>query len=85
MKVTIEIDESKLKRYDELAEERKLKQKDMHERIGLYKGKIKKLEKDVIYKQASYEFIIAGIEQNDIRDKIFEQIYKACTESNHEQ
>ena len=74
MKITIDIDESKLQQYEESVNERAELLKTMHERIPLYKTP-KKLEKDVIYKEASYNFVIKGIEANDIKDKIFEQIY----------
>lgn len=79
MKITIEIDESNLQHYVELNDKRKELLNTMHERMPLYKGKPKELEKDLIYKDASYEFVIAGIEQNDIRDKVFRKVFEACT------
>lgn len=74
MKITIDIDESKLQQYEESVNERVELLKTMHERIPLYKNP-KKLEKDVIYKEASYNFVIKGIEANDIKDKIFKGIF----------
>ena len=73
MKLTIEIDESDLQTYEESVNERIELTKTMQERIPLYKNP-KKLEKDVIYKEASYNFVIKGIEANDIKDKIFQVI-----------
>lgn len=81
MKITIDITKKSLKRYEELEAQRKLNQKDMQERIKLYKGNIKKVEKDLIYKRSSYEFVIAGIEQNDIRDKVFASVQEAYLKS----
>lgn len=79
MKITIEIDESNLQHYIELKDKRKELLNAMHERMPLHKGNPKKLEKDVVYKQASYDFVIAGIEQNDIRDKVFGKVFEAWT------
>jgi hypothetical protein len=76
MKITINIDESELKNYLELNDKRKDLLNTMHERIPLYNGNPKKLEKDVVYKDASYNFVIAGVEQNDIRDKVFKKVFE---------
>ena len=74
MKLTINIDEDKLKRYEELMTERVDLLKEMHERLAKYKQNIKKAEKDLIYKEKSYNFVIAGIEANDIKDKLFQKV-----------
>lgn len=75
MKITIDIDESKLKYYNELSDKRKDLLNTMHERMRLYKNP-KKLEKDVVYKDASYRFVIAGIEANDIKDKVYQKVFE---------
>lgn len=82
MKITIDIDESNLQHYVELNDKRKELLNTMHERMPLYKGNPKKLEKDVVYKQASYDFVIAGIEQNDIRDKVFRKVFEVWSKKN---
>lgn len=82
MKITIDIDESNLQRYVELNDNRKELLNTMHERMSLHKGNFKKTEKDVVYKQASYEFVIAGIEQNDIRDKVFRMVFEVWMNKN---
>ena len=71
MKLTIDIDDKQLTHYEELINERVDLLKEMHERLDKYKKNIKKAEKDLIYKQKSYDFVIAGIEANDIKDKLF--------------
>jgi len=81
MKITIEVDESQFTTYDELHKEREELLKAMHERLSKYKGNPKKAEKDVIYKESSYNFVIKGIEANDIKDKMFKQIYEAWKEN----
>lgn len=82
MKITIDIDESNLQRYVELNDKRKELLNTMHERMPLCKGNPKKLEKDVVYKEASYDFVIAGIEANDIKDKVFQQVFEVWTNMN---
>ena len=84
MKITLEVDESQFTIYDELHKEREELLKDMHERLSKYKGNPKKAEKDVIYKEASYNFVIKGIEANDIKDKMFKQIYEAWKENRND-
>lgn len=81
MKITLEVDESQFTTYDELHKEREELLKAMHERLSKYKGNPKKAEKDVIYKESSYNFVIKGIEANDIKDKMFKQIYEAWKEN----
>ena len=76
MKLTINIDEDKLKRYEELMTERVDLLKEMHERLAKYKKNVKKAEKDLIYKEKSYNFVIAGIEANDIKDKLFQKVFE---------
>lgn len=76
MKLTITIDESTLQQFETLRSERMELMKTMHERIPMYKGKPKKLEKDPVYKEASYNFVIKGIEANDIKDKIFDKVFE---------
>lgn len=75
MKFTLEIDEAQLQKYQESQDKRVELLKTMHERIPLYKTP-KKLEKDVVYREASYNFVIAGIEANDIKDKVFQQVFE---------
>lgn len=84
MKITIELDESNLQRYEELNKERTELLKTMHERMPLYKNP-KKLEKDVVYKDASYRFVIAGIEANDIKDKVYQKVFEEWTKSQSKQ
>ena len=84
MKITIEVDESQFQQYDEFMNERIELMETMHERLSKYKGNPKKAEKDVIYKESSYNFVIKGIEANDIKDKMFKQIYEAWKESKNE-
>lgn len=74
MKLTIDIDEKQLSHYEELMNERVDLLKEMHERLDKYKKNIKKAEKDLIYKEKSYNFVIAGIEANDIKDKLFQKV-----------
>lgn len=71
----IEVSESDLQKYQELMDERMELMNTMHERIPLHKGNVKKLEKDPIYKDASYNFVIKGIEANDIKDKLWQKAY----------
>ena len=78
MKITIEVEESQLQQYEDLNKERTELLKTMHERIPLYKNP-KKLEKDVVYKDASYRFVIAGIEANDIKDKVYQKVFEEWT------
>ena len=80
MKLTINVQEDQLQAYKESQEKRTELLKTMHERMPLYKSP-KKLEKDVIYKDASYNFVIAGIEANDIKDKIFQQVFEEWKKS----
>lgn len=75
MKFTIEINEEQLARYEELTNQRLEHLSDIKERQKLYSNP-KKLAKDPIYKEQSYNFVIAGIEANDIKDKIFDKVYK---------
>lgn len=74
MKLTIDIDENQLTHYEELMNERVDLLKEMHERLSKYKQNIKKAEKDLIYKEKSYNFVIAGVEANDIKDKLFVKV-----------
>lgn len=74
MKLTIDIDDKQLSHYEELMNERVDLIKEMHERSSKYKQNIKKAEKDLIYKEKSYNFVIAGIEANDIKDKLFVKV-----------
>ena len=75
MKFTIEINEEQLSRYEDLTNQRLEQMKDIKERQKLYKNP-KKLAKDPIYKDQSYNFVIAGIEANDIKDKIFAKVFE---------
>ena len=75
MKIAIEVEESELQKYEDLNKERNELLKTMHERMRLYKNP-KKLEKDVVYKDASYRFVIAGIEANDIKDKVYQKVFE---------
>ncbi len=68
--------EEMFKRYQELQDEQSGYLKTMHERMPLYKGNVKKYEKDVIYKEASYKFVLAGIEMRDIKDKYFVKAFE---------
>lgn len=83
MKFTLEIDEAQLKKYQESQEHRTELLKTMHERMPLYKTP-KKLEKDVVYREASYNFVIAGIEANDIKDKVFQQVFEEWKKAQNE-
>lgn len=83
MKFTLEIDEAQLKKYQESQDKRIELLKTMHERMPLYKNP-KKLEKDVVYREASYNFVIAGIEANDIKDKVFQQVFEEWKKSQNE-
>ena len=74
MKITIDINPEQLARYEELTEQRVEHLKDINERQKLYTNP-KKLAKDPIYKEQSYNFVIAGIEANDIKDKIFDKVF----------
>lgn len=74
MKLTIDIDEKQLTHYEELMSERVDLLKEMHERLSKYKQNMKKAEKDLIYKEKSYNFVVAGIEANDIKDKLFVKV-----------
>lgn len=80
MKFTIEINPEQLSRYEELTNQRIVQMSDIKERQKLYSNP-KKLSKDPIYKEQSYNFVIAGIEANDIKDKIFDKVYKQWQES----
>lgn len=82
MKFTIEINEDQLSRYKELMEERVVQLEDIRERTKVHINKPKSLEKDPIYKEQSYNFVIAGIEANDIKDKIFDKVYKQWQKQN---
>lgn len=84
MKFTLEIDEAQLQKYQESQDKRIELLKTMHERMPLYKTP-KKLEKDVVYREASYNFVIAGIEANDIKDKVFQQVFEEWKKSQNEQ
>lgn len=75
MKFTIEINEEQLARFEDLTNQRLEHLSDIKERQKLYSNP-KKLAKDPIYKEQSYNFVIAGIEANDIKDKIFDKVYK---------
>lgn len=81
MKLTIELTEDQLQHYKELEVERKERANSMRERMPMFKGDMKKLEKDVIYKEDSYKFVLAGIEMNDIRDKVFEKVLASYDET----
>lgn len=81
MKLTIELTEDQLQRYKDLVVERNERITSMHERMPMYKGDMKKLEKDVIYKEDSYKYVLAGIEMNDIRDKVFEKVLASYEET----
>lgn len=83
MKITIEVEESQLQKYQESQDKRIELLKTMHERMPLYKTP-KKLEKDVVYREASYNFVIAGIEANDIKDKVFQQVFEKWKESQND-
>ena len=83
MKFTLEIDEAQLQKYQESQDKRIELLKTMHERMPLYKTP-KKLEKDVVYREASYNFVIAGIEANDIKDKVFQQVFEEWKKSQKE-
>lgn len=74
MKITIDINPEQLSRYEELTNQRVEQLKDINERQKLYNNP-KKLAKDLIYKEQSYNFVIAGIEANDIKDKIFDKVF----------
>ena len=80
MKLTIDLTEDQLQRYKELESERKERAISMRERMPMFKGNMKKLEKDIIYKEESYHFVLAGIEMNDIRDKVFEKVLASYDE-----
>lgn len=67
-------------RYKELEEENEGLMKSMHERMALYKADLKKFEKDVFYKDYSYNYTINSIEMKDIRDKFFEKAYSKWKE-----
>ena len=75
MKITIDLNPEQLSRYEDLTNQRLEQMKDIKERQKLYSNP-KKLTKDLIYKEQSYNFVIAGIEANDIKDKIFDKVYK---------
>lgn len=79
MKITIEINPEQLARFEDLTNQRLEQMKDIKERQKLYSNP-KKLAKDPIYKEQSYNFVIAGIEANDIKDKIFDKVYKEWQE-----
>lgn len=81
MKFTIELNPEQLSRYEELTNQRLEQMKDIKERQKLYSNP-KKLAKDPIYKEQSYNFVIVGIEANDIKDKIFDKVYKQWQEQN---
>lgn len=83
MKFTLEIDEAQLQKYQESQDKRVELLKTMHERMPLYKTP-KKLEKDVVYREASYNFVIAGIEANDIKDKVFQQVFEEWKKSQND-
>lgn len=83
MKFTLEIDEAQLQKYQESQDKRTELLKTMHERMPLYKTP-KKLEKDVVYREASYNFVIAGIEANDIKDKVFQQVFEEWKKSQND-
>ena len=83
MKFTLEIDEAQLQKYQESQDKRIELLKTMHERMPLYKTP-KKLEKDVVYREASYNFVIAGIEANDIKDKVFQQVFEEWKKSQND-
>ena len=83
MKFTIDINPEQLARYEELTNQRIVQMSDIKERQKLYSNP-KKLAKDLIYKEQSYNFVIAGIEANDIKDKIFDKVYKQWQKQNTE-
>lgn len=73
---TITVDDEFKTRYEELVSERQELQKSINERLAKYKGNMKRLSKDMFYKEDSYKFVMLGVELNDIKDKIFEQVVK---------
>lgn len=81
MKITIDLNPEQLSRYEELTNQRLEQMKDIKERQKLYTNP-KKLAKDLIYKEQSYNFVIAGVEANDIKDKIFVKVYKEWQKQN---
>lgn len=81
MKITIDLNPEQLSRYEDLTNQRLEQMKDIKERQKLYSNP-KKLAKDLIYKEQSYNFVIAGIEANDIKDKIFDKVYKEWQKQN---
>lgn len=83
MKFTIDINPDQLARYEELTNQRIVQMSDIKVRQKLFSNP-KKLAKDLIYNEQSYNFVIAGIEANDIKDKIFDKVYRQWQTQNTE-
>ena len=81
---TITVNDEYKTRYEELVKERQELQKSINERLTKYKGNMKRLSKDMFYKEDSYKFVMLGVELNDIKDKIFEQVVKKWTNTKKE-
>ncbi|MBO5809245.1 MAG: hypothetical protein J6R32_00280 [Bacteroidales bacterium] len=81
---TINVDDEFKVRYEEIVKERQELQKSINERLTKYKGNMKRLSKDMFYKEDSYKFVMLGIELNDIKDKIFKQVVVKWTKTKKE-
>ena len=81
---TITVNDEYKTRYEEIVKERQELQKSINERLAKYKGNMKRLSKDMFYKEDSYKFVMLGVELNDIKDKIFEQVVKKWTNTKKE-
>ena len=81
---TITVDDEFKARYEEIVNERQELQKSINERLTKYKGNMKRLSKDMFYKEDSYKFVMLGIELNDIKDKIFKKVVVKWTKTQKE-